>query len=127
MFIDIIEKADMTISISRCREIYQVYRQFGLQRNMLFITWQGKEAMNMKVIVGKELHSTPVFNDKMEHIVLAPYWNIPPGILKEEIAPSVMANPGYLASKDMETCFSLPVLICSMIFDLSQPPTLRSR
>lgn len=63
---------------------------------------QGKEAMNMKVIVGKELHSTPVFNDKMEHIVLAPYWNIPPGILKEEIAPSVMANPGYLASKDME-------------------------
>ncbi|WP_407428696.1 murein L,D-transpeptidase [Arcticibacter sp.] len=63
---------------------------------------QGKEVMNMKVIVGKELHSTPIFNDKMEHIVLAPYWNIPPGILKDEIAPSVRANPGYLASKDME-------------------------
>lgn len=67
---------------------------------------QGKEAMSMKVIVGKELHSTPVFNDKMEHIVLAPYWNIPPGILKNEIVPSVMANPGYLESKDMEVITS---------------------
>lgn len=67
---------------------------------------QGKEAMNMKVIVGKELHSTPIFNDLMEHIVLAPYWNIPPGILKDEIVPAVTANPGYLAAKEMEVITS---------------------
>ncbi len=62
----------------------------------------GKEKMNMKVIVGKELHSTPIFSDKMENVVLSPYWNIPPGILKNEIAPKASANPGFLAAMDME-------------------------
>ncbi|WP_374165152.1 murein L,D-transpeptidase [Arcticibacter sp. MXS-1] len=62
----------------------------------------GKEKMSMKVIVGKELNSTPVFSDQMEHVVLAPYWNIPPGILKDEIAPKVASNPGFLEAMDME-------------------------
>ncbi len=62
----------------------------------------GKEKMKMDVVVGKELHETPVFNDRMEHVVLSPYWNIPPGILKNEIAPVAARNPAYLASRDME-------------------------
>lgn len=61
-----------------------------------------KTQLSMNVIVGKEMHNTPIFNDMMEHVVLAPYWNIPPGILKNEVAPKVAANPGYLESMDME-------------------------
>ncbi|WP_256012551.1 L,D-transpeptidase family protein [Desertivirga xinjiangensis] len=63
---------------------------------------KSKEVMTMKVIVGKEMHSTPIFSDKMEYIVLSPYWNIPPNILKNEIAPQVMSNPGFLDALDME-------------------------
>ena len=61
-----------------------------------------QEVMNMKVIVGKEMNATPIFSDKMEYVVISPYWNIPPGILKEEIAPRIMEDPGYLARNNME-------------------------
>jgi L,D-transpeptidase YcbB len=63
---------------------------------------KAKEVMNMKVIVGKVMHETPIFSDKMEYVVLSPYWNVPPNILREEIAPKVMADPGWLERMDME-------------------------
>jgi murein L,D-transpeptidase YcbB/YkuD len=61
-----------------------------------------QEVMNMKVIVGKEMNATPIFSDKMEYVVISPYWNVPPNILREEIAPKVAADPGYLERNDME-------------------------
>lgn len=94
------------INMERWRWIPQSFEPNYLIVNIpefrLHVYEKGQDKMTMKVIVGKELHSTPIFNDKMEHIVLAPYWNIPPGILKNEVVPQVTANPGYLASKDME-------------------------
>ncbi len=63
---------------------------------------QGKQVMTMKVIVGKEMHNTPVFSDKMEYVVLSPYWNVPPNILKDEIVPRVLEDPGYLDRMNME-------------------------
>ncbi len=32
-----------------------------------------KEVFTMRVIVGKTLNATPVFSDKMESVVMAPY------------------------------------------------------
>lgn len=61
-----------------------------------------QEVMNMKVIVGKEMNATPIFSDKMEYVVISPYWNVPPNILREEIAPKVMDDPGYLERNNME-------------------------
>lgn len=61
-----------------------------------------KKTFEMKVIVGKELNSTPIFSDKMEFIVLAPYWNVPNSIVEKEIKPSMLRNPAYLESQDME-------------------------
>lgn len=58
--------------------------------------------MAMNVIVGKDMHNTPIFNDEMVDVVLAPYWNIPPGILKREIAPKAAADPNYINTMNME-------------------------
>lgn len=68
----------------------------------LHVVEDSTEVMTMNVIVGKVMHATPVFSDKLEHVVLSPYWNVPPGILKEEIAPKVMSDPGYLDRTNME-------------------------
>ncbi|MBC7915030.1 MAG: L,D-transpeptidase family protein [Pyrinomonadaceae bacterium] len=68
----------------------------------LHVIEKSKEVMTMKVIVGKEMNSTPIFSDKLEHVVLSPYWNIPPNILREEIAPKIMSDPGYLDRLNME-------------------------
>ncbi|SIT79890.1 L,D-transpeptidase family protein [Pontibacter indicus] len=61
-----------------------------------------KKTMEMNVIVGKTMHSTPIFSDRMEYVVLAPYWNVPNSIVEKEIAPGIMREPGYLDRQNME-------------------------
>ncbi len=64
---------------------------------------QGREALTMRVIVGKALTATPVFSDKLEYVVLAPYWNVPFSIIEKELRPQLIANPrACLARYDME-------------------------
>jgi len=59
-------------------------------------------AFSMNVVVGKEQHKTVVFNGDMKYIVFSPYWNIPPGIMKNETLPAVRRNRNYLARHNME-------------------------
>ena len=63
---------------------------------------KGQEKINMKVIVGKTMNSTPVFSDKLEYVVLSPYWNVPMSILQNELVPNLINNPNYLERLDME-------------------------
>ena len=78
------------------------YLLVNIPEYKLHIFEDGKEKFNMRVIVGKTLNSTPIFSDKMEYVVLSPYWNVPVSIIKKELAPKVAANPGYLEKLDME-------------------------
>ena len=57
---------------------------------------------SMAVVVGQEGWETPMFADRIEHLVVNPYWNVPQSILVEEILPQVRANFSYLAANDME-------------------------
>jgi L,D-transpeptidase YcbB len=58
---------------------------------------------NMRVVVGKAIkNQTPVLMAKMSFIDFMPYWNVPHNIVKEEILPKLMRNPGYLAGQNME-------------------------
>lgn len=57
---------------------------------------------DMDVIVGNVNRRTVVFSDKMDYIDFAPYWNIPPGIMKRKILPAMQRNPNYLAKNNME-------------------------
>ncbi|RIJ42091.1 hypothetical protein D1627_06575 [Pontibacter oryzae] len=61
-----------------------------------------KKTYEMRVIVGKTMHSTPIFSDKLEYVVMAPYWNVPNSIVQNEIKPHMLKNPGWLASQNME-------------------------
>lgn len=61
-----------------------------------------KKTMEMRVIVGKTLHSTPIFSDKMEYVVMAPYWNLPNSIVANEVKPHMLSNPSWLGSNNME-------------------------
>ena len=57
---------------------------------------------SMKVVVGKSIHQTAIFNGTMKYVVFAPYWNVPPGILKNEVLPALRRNPAYLIKNHME-------------------------
>jgi len=78
------------------------YLMVNIPEYKLFVIEDGKRKMTMNVIVGKTMNSTPVFSDKMEYVVLSPYWNVPVSIIKNEIGPRVARNPSYLDRLDME-------------------------
>jgi L,D-transpeptidase YcbB len=63
----------------------------------------GKVALEMRVVVGKAMRTqTPVFSRDMTFVVLRPYWNVPPSILRGEIIPAIKRDRGYIAKKNFE-------------------------
>jgi L,D-transpeptidase YcbB len=48
------------------------------------------------------VNATPLFSDKMEMIILNPYWNVPERIFKEEIIPEMLKSPTYLEDEGYE-------------------------
>ena len=78
------------------------YLLVNIPEYTLHVVEDNKEVFNMRVIVGKSLNATPIFSDKMEYVVLAPYWNVPYSIIEKELKPKLIANPNYLDRIDME-------------------------
>ena len=49
-----------------------------------------------RVIVGKPNTPTPVFSNAMQFLIVNPYWNVPPSIIKGEMLPKLKEDPDYL-------------------------------
>jgi murein L,D-transpeptidase YcbB/YkuD len=65
--------------------------------------YEGKQKVfDIDVVVGKEGHSTMMFNGDLNQVVFSPYWNVPPSIVAKEILPEMEKKPGYLAKENME-------------------------
>lgn len=65
---------------------------------------QYEQQLEMKVVVGKAYprNQTPVFNKRMNHLVLAPYWNVPTSITRGELLPKLGKDPSYLQKHHYE-------------------------
>jgi murein L,D-transpeptidase YcbB/YkuD len=48
-----------------------------------------------RVIVGKPENPTPIFSQKMEFLIVNPYWNVPYSIIKKEMLPKLAEDPNY--------------------------------
>lgn len=68
----------------------------------LHVLEDGKKVFDMNVVVGKEGHSTMQFTGTLNQIVFAPYWNVPPKIVTNEILPAIEKDKNYLKKNDME-------------------------
>jgi murein L,D-transpeptidase YcbB/YkuD len=68
----------------------------------LFAREHGETVMDIRVVVGKEGHETPVFSGSMQTVVFSPYWNIPDSIAEGETAPAAAQDPEYLARNHIE-------------------------
>jgi murein L,D-transpeptidase YcbB/YkuD len=44
----------------------------------------------MSVIAGTSEHPTPVMSDRIEYLVINPEWNLPPDVVRDQIAPAVL-------------------------------------
>lgn len=54
------------------------------------------------VVVGQTVHQTTIFYGEVQYVVFSPYWNVPPGILRNEIIPGMKRNSNYLAEHQMQ-------------------------
>ena len=55
-----------------------------------------------RVVVGKPQTQTPIFSDKIQFLVVNPYWNVPPSIALKEYLPQLQRNPYALQAKGLE-------------------------
>ena len=62
----------------------------------------GRAVLDMKVVVGTQDHTTPVFSGEMSTVVFSPYWNVPDSIVEGETAPAAARDSNYLARNNME-------------------------
>jgi L,D-transpeptidase YcbB len=62
----------------------------------------GEVVLEMAVVVGRDDWETPVFTDRMEHVVINPYWNVPVSIVKADILPKARNNPSYIRQQNFE-------------------------
>lgn len=58
--------------------------------------------LQMKVIVGALSTPTPLFHTRIEAVVLAPYWYVPPSIARAEVLPRASRDGGYLSRNGFE-------------------------
>jgi len=68
----------------------------------LTLSEQERVVMTMPVVVGTAYRKTPVFSARMTHLIFAPYWNVPPTILREDKLPRIKADPSYVQRHHFE-------------------------
>lgn len=61
----------------------------------------GRTLFEMPVVIGRQERSTPLFASQLEALVLAPYWYVPPTLLREAL-PRIVADPAYLQRNHYE-------------------------
>jgi len=63
---------------------------------------EGKNILQMNVIVGSEANNTVIFNGNLQFVVFSPYWNVPESIVRKELLPAISRNKNYIARHNME-------------------------
>ena len=105
-----ITKADILANMERWRWMPRDLGEFNVLVNIpefrLTINHDGQQAYTTRVVVGTTKNQTPIFSDNIRHIVVNPYWNIPSSIIKGEVAPAVLRNPGYIDNQNMDLLYN---------------------
>jgi murein L,D-transpeptidase YcbB/YkuD len=57
---------------------------------------QGAEVLSSRVIVGRPSRKTPLMRSALSSVVLNPPWNVPISLVRQDILPKAMHDPGYL-------------------------------
>ncbi|RMF46085.1 MAG: peptidoglycan-binding protein [Deltaproteobacteria bacterium] len=88
------------INLVRWRNENRDYRERYVQVNIaayrLDVIELGETVMSMPVVVGTPYRKTPSFSASMRYIEFAPFWYVPPTILREDKLPVIRRDPGWL-------------------------------
>jgi len=69
----------------------------------LFAVDGGRTAERMKVVSGRAGETpTPIFSAAMTTVIFSPWWNVPPRIAAEEVAPAALRSASYLRRRGLQ-------------------------
>lgn len=96
----------MLINLERMRwtpaRVEGDYLLVNIPEFKLHIFEDSKPLYAMNVVVGTTQNNTVIFYGDLKYVVFSPYWNVPAGILKNEILPGMKRDKNYLAKHNME-------------------------
>lgn len=96
----------IALNMERCRWVAPQRSDEFIAVNIpayeLYYIRKSQPVLQSKVVVGKVITKTVVFNGQIDEIVFSPYWNVPNSILQKEILPAVKKSPGYFKRHNME-------------------------
>jgi murein L,D-transpeptidase YcbB/YkuD len=79
------------------RELGARYILVNIANFALEVMEHHRPVLTMRTIVGRPDRRTPVLQGAISHLVLSPYWHVPPRIALQDKLPLIRKNPGYLA------------------------------
>ena len=103
-----IEKRIATIRLNLDRIKWLIHRNvkrhivINIPAFRLSFEEDGRLRQQMKVIIGKRKHPTPIFSNVVQHIVLNPFWNVPKSIIQNEMIPKLLRNPGAMRKEGID-------------------------
>ena len=69
----------------------------------LWMYEDGRAVDSMRVVIGKPSEQTPMMAATIRYVTLNPYWNVPPDLVRNRIAPGVVREgAGFLRSRRYE-------------------------
>jgi murein L,D-transpeptidase YcbB/YkuD len=68
----------------------------------LRVVEDGRVEHTARVMVGKPERPTPIFSERMTHMVVNPSWTVPPTILRKDMLPELQADPSFAARRGLE-------------------------
>jgi L,D-transpeptidase YcbB len=104
--IDPKKQADIIANMERWRwlprDLGSSYILVNIPEYQLRMVQNSVEVHQTRVIVGKPETPTPIFSGDMDHLIVNPYWNIPPSIALKEMLPKLQSDPYALQRKGFE-------------------------
>lgn len=87
------------MNLDRIKRFRQKEEQVRMELNIpafrLNIFDHNKLVDTIRVITGKPHHPTPIFGNKVQYIVVNPWWKIPESIVKKEMLRHLIKDPYY--------------------------------
>lgn len=83
----------LVLNMERWRWLPQVLGERHVLVNIanfeLDVVEGGREVLTMRVAVGRPFRKTPVFSDRISHLVLSPYWHVPFNLAVQDKLPEI--------------------------------------
>lgn len=80
-------------------DLGQFYVWVNVPEFLMRVVKDAREIYAARVVVGRRTTPTPIFSDRMEHVIFHPFWNVPDSIKTNELLPSLAAGDYSVLSK----------------------------